>query len=98
LPPDLSRLVKLWPTLAGGVRAAIVEMAERGDVGSEPSDSPGRLAWQQLPEKTRASLVESIGNAMKNLLEGDEREVRALDESMERETQHVNEHTGASDE
>ena len=35
---------------------------------------------------------------MKNLLEGEEREIRALDESMERAPGRINEHTGADHE
>jgi len=98
LPPDLSRLISIWPTLPANIRAAILEVAEQHAGAAEPHGAMGRLAWLMLPEETRASIVESIGNAMKNLLEGEEREVKALNESMERELRHINEHTRASDE
>jgi hypothetical protein len=59
--------------------------------GSETDMSAGRQAWLMLPEKTRVSLIESIGNAMKTTLETEEREVELLGNSMEDEARRIKE-------
>ena len=91
LPPDLARLTSLWPTLPDHIRAAIVAQAEEYGSGTGTDRNAGRQAWMLLPEETRASIVESIGNAMKGMLETEEREVRTLEESLEHETRRVEE-------
>ena len=81
----------MWPALPDHVRAAIMTQAEGYGGGTETDRSAGQKAWLMLPEKTRASLIESIGNAMKNMLETEEREVKLLEESMEHEAPRVEE-------
>jgi len=91
LPPDLSRLTSIWPTLPDHVRAAIIAQAESYASGTGAPADAGRQAWLLLPEGTRASIIESIGIAMKKLLEEERREARFLEESMEHEESPVEE-------
>ena len=98
VPPDLSRLALIWPTLRDHVRAAIMTLAEKHGCAAETHDSAGQKAWLMLPEKTRASLIESIGNAMKNMIETEEREVKLLQESMEHEVPRIEEQEDATHE
>ena len=89
LPPDLTRLASIWPTLPDHIRAAIVAQAESYASGTGAPVDAGRQAWLLLPEETRASIIESIGKAMNSMRENEEREVRLLEESLEQEPQHV---------
>ena len=89
LPPDLSRLASIWPTLPDHIRAAIMTQAEGYASGTRSDEDAGRQAWMLLPEETRASIIESIGKAMNSMRDNEEREVRLLEESVEHEARHI---------
>ncbi len=91
LPRDLSRLASIWPTLPDHIRAAIVAQAESYGSGTGAPVDAGRQAWLLLPEETRASIIESIGNAMKDLLEKERRQDELLEKSMAPEEDHIEE-------
>ncbi len=91
LRPDLARLASIWPTLPDHIRAALVAQAEEYARGTVTDVGAGRGALLLLPEEMRASIIESIETAMKDLLEKERRETRLLEESMEHEESRVEE-------
>ncbi len=96
--PDLSEATRgAIVTLAEASKASTVAGLPIPDAPSAlalpaPAQSGmAKRAWELLPEDTRASLIESINDAMKNMSADEKREAERFRESLECKPQRVDE-------
>jgi len=98
LPPDLFRLIAIWPTLPDQLRAAIMMRAEGRRRGATTDGSEDLNPWLMLPEDIRAAIIESINSGMKRTIENEERELKLLEVSMAADPRRIEEQVDADHE